>query len=91
IQAIGCLGMRACHTNNCPVGVASQKESLRSRIAIETSAKQLYNFFTATNELIKVVARSCGHASVRDFNFNDLSTMNHEIHQLTGIHYAGIH
>ena len=20
IQAIGCLGMRACHTNNCPVG-----------------------------------------------------------------------
>ena len=91
IQAIGCLGMRACHTNNCPVGVATQKESLRSRIAIETSAKQLCNFFTATNELIKVVARACGHASVRDFNFNDLSTMNHEIHQLTGIHYAGIH
>ncbi|MDK1011592.1 MAG: FMN-binding glutamate synthase family protein, partial [Actinomycetota bacterium] len=22
IQAIGCLGMRACHTNNCPVGIA---------------------------------------------------------------------
>ena len=20
MQAIGCLGMRACHTNNCPVG-----------------------------------------------------------------------
>ena len=26
IQAIGCLGMRACHTNNCPVGVATQKK-----------------------------------------------------------------
>ena len=23
IQAIGCLGMRACHTNNCPVGIAT--------------------------------------------------------------------
>jgi len=91
LQAIGCLGMRACHTNNCPVGVATQKESLRSRIAVETSAKQLYNFFIATNELIKVVARACGHNSVRDFNVNDLSTMNHEIHLLTGIHYAGIH
>jgi glutamate synthase domain-containing protein 2 len=22
MQAIGCLGMRACHTNNCPVGIA---------------------------------------------------------------------
>lgn len=23
IQAIGCLGMRACHTDNCPVGIAT--------------------------------------------------------------------
>ena len=28
IQAIGCLGMRACHTNNCPVGIATQKPHL---------------------------------------------------------------
>jgi len=28
LQAIGCLGMRACHTNNCPVGIATQKEHL---------------------------------------------------------------
>ena len=90
LQAIGCLGMRACHTNNCPLGVASQKESLRSRIIIEQSAKQLYNYFNASNELIKVIARACGHQSVRDFNFNDLSTINYHIHQLTGINYAGI-
>ncbi len=25
IQAIGCLAMRACHTDNCPVGIATQK------------------------------------------------------------------
>ncbi len=90
LQAIGCLGMRACHTNNCPVGVATQKESLRSRIQVDLSAKQLYNFFSATNALIKVIARACGHDSVRDFNFNDLSTLNHDMHQLTGINYAGI-
>ena len=90
LQAIGCLGMRACSTNNCPVGVATQKESLRQRIKIEMSAKQLFNFFTATNELIQVVARSCGHDDVRKFNFNDLSTLNYEMHKLTGIPYAGI-
>lgn len=90
LQAIGCLGMRACHTNNCPVGVATQKENLRNRIIIEQSAKQLHNFFTATNELIKVIARACGHSSVRNFNFNDLSTIDFQIHQLTGINYAGI-
>ncbi len=90
LQAIGCLGMRACHTNNCPVGIATQKESLRQRILIEQSAKQLFNFFIATNELIKVVARACGHNQIKKFNFDDLSTLNYEMHKLTGIHYAGV-
>jgi glutamate synthase domain-containing protein 2 len=90
IQSIGCLGMRACHTNNCPVGIATQKESLRSRIIIEQSAKQLATFFQASNDLIKVVARACGHDDIRKFNFNDLSTLDYNIHQLAGIKYAGI-
>jgi len=28
LQAIGCLGMRACHTNNCPVGIATWKRDV---------------------------------------------------------------
>ncbi len=90
LQAIGCLGMRACSSNNCPVGIATQKEDLRSRLIIEASASQLQNFFMATNELVKVVARSCGHSHVSKFNFHDLSTMDYEMHRLTGIPYAGI-
>jgi len=90
LQAIGCLGMRACNSNNCPVGIATQKESLRQRIIIEHSSKQLANFFLATNELIKVVARSCGHDNVIKFNMSDLSTLNYEMHKLTDIPYAGI-
>ena len=90
LQAIGCLGMRACSTNNCPVGIATQKESLRQRIQIELSAKQLYNFLIASNDLLKVIARACGHNDVCKFNFNDLSTVEYEMHKLTGIPYAGI-
>lgn len=37
IQAIGCLGMRACNTNNCPVGIATQKDHLRARLEIDKS------------------------------------------------------
>ena len=90
IQAIGCLGMRACSTNNCPVGIATQKEGLRERILVQSSAKQLANFFEASNDLIKVIARSCGHDDIKKFNNNDLSTLSYEMHQLTGISYAGI-
>ena len=90
LQAIGCLGMRACDTNNCPVGIATQKNHLRQRLVIEASAQQLANYLEATNELIKVIARACGHAATRYFSFNDLSTYNRDMHYLTGIAYAGI-
>ncbi len=90
IQAIGCLGMRACNTNNCPVGIATQKEGLRKRLIIDSSAQQLSNFFEASTQLVKVIARACGHDSVSKFNHNDLSTFNYDIHRLTGINYAGV-
>ena len=90
LQAIGCLGMRACHTNNCPVGIATQKDNLRSRLLIEKSAERLHNFFTASNQLIKVIARSCGYNDVSMFNKEDLSTFDWEMHKLTGINFAGI-
>lgn len=91
IQAIGCLGMRACNTNNCPVGIATQKDHLRARLEIEKSAKQLYNYFHATNELVKVIARACGHADIKQFNQDDLSTYSIDMHRLTGVQYAGVH
>ncbi len=90
LQAIGCLGMRACQSDNCPVGIATQKNHLRQRLIIEASAQQLNNFFMATNDLMKVVARACGHDDVTKFNHNDLSTFNYKLHQLTGINFAGV-
>lgn len=90
LQAIGCLGMRACSTNNCPVGIATQKEHLRERLIIASSAKQLQNFFLSATDLVKVIARACGHDHVNKFEFNDLSTFDYDIHKLTGIPYAGI-
>ena len=89
LQAIGCLGMRACHTNNCPVGIATQKENLRQRIIIERSAVQLSNFLNATTELMKVVARACGYDDFSKFNKEDLQTFSYDMHKLCGISYAG--
>lgn len=90
IQAIGCLGMRACHTNNCPVGIATQKENLRSRIIIDNSAKMLKNYFEATIELMKVLARACGHNKLSDFNINDLTTFNYNLSKLSGVKFSGV-
>ena len=90
MQAIGCLGMRACSTNNCPVGIATQKEELRARLKVRASAERLKNFFEASTQLMVVLSRACGHRNLSDFNSNDLTTWKREIADLTGIAYAGV-
>lgn len=90
LQAIGCLGMRACASDNCPVGIATQKENLRSRLIIDASAQQLTNYLEAATDLVKVIARACGHDNISKFNKENLSTMEPRMHQLTGIQYAGV-
>jgi len=90
LQAIGCLGMRACSTNNCPVGIATQKQHLRDRLIIEASAKRLQNWFEATVHLMKILARACGHAQLSGFEKRDLSTISMNVSALTGIRFAGV-
>ena len=90
MQAIGCIAMRACHTNNCPVGIASQKPHLASRLIVESSAVRLKNFFEASTELMQVLARACGHHSLADFNMDDLTTFKRDMSDLTGIAYGGV-
>jgi glutamate synthase domain-containing protein 2 len=90
LQAIGCLGMRACHTNNCPVGIATQKPHLRQRLKITKGAAQLNNFFRASTELMQVLARACGHHHLNQLSQDDLTTWKREMAHLTGIAYGGV-
>lgn len=90
MQAIGCLAMRACHTNNCPVGIATQKPGLVRRLQVDKSAQQLANFFDASVELMQVMARACGHDHLSKFNSADLTTWKRNMADLSGVSYGGL-
>ena len=90
MQAIGCLGMRACHTNNCPVGIATQKPHLRARLDIGESATRLARFLRSATELMVVLARACGRERLSDFDPSDLTTFNRELTHLAGVTYGGL-
>jgi glutamate synthase domain-containing protein 2/nitrite reductase/ring-hydroxylating ferredoxin subunit len=90
LQAIGCIAMRACHTNNCPVGIATQKPHLVARLAVDQSARQLSNFLEASVQLMQVMARACGHAHLSQFTRDDLTTWKREMTDLSGVAYGGI-
>jgi glutamate synthase domain-containing protein 2 len=90
IQAIGCLGMRACNTDNCPVGIATQKPGLRSRLVVEESARRLQEFLHSAVHLMSVLARACGHERLDQFEPADLTTFDREMAHLAGVAYGGV-
>jgi glutamate synthase domain-containing protein 2 len=89
MQAIGCVAARMCNTNNCPAGIATQKEELRKKLNIQNASKQLNNFFNASTELMQVMSRACGHNDLSQFNKNDLATWHREMALLSGVEYSG--
>lgn len=90
LQAIGCVGMRACHTDNCPVGIATQKPHLRARLPVQQAAEQLTRYLESMTELMVVLARACGHDSLSHFTPRDLTSWKRDVAELVGISYAGV-
>jgi glutamate synthase domain-containing protein 2 len=59
--AIGCIQSRACHTNNCPTGVATQGRLRQRALVVEDKAKRVANFHRNT---LRAVAELLGAAGV---------------------------
>jgi glutamate synthase (NADPH/NADH) large chain len=61
---LGCVMMRKCHLNTCPVGVATQNPELRSRF--KGKADYLVNFFTFIAEEVREILAEMGFAKLDD-------------------------
>ncbi|MGE3360848.1 MAG: glutamate synthase-related protein, partial [Acidimicrobiia bacterium] len=90
LQAIGCLGMRACASNACPVGIATQRADLRARLVVDEAAHRLARFLGASTDLLRVLARACGHQRLAEFSPDDLTTFNRDLAHLSGVSYGGV-
>ena len=62
--AEGCVMARICHTNNCPVGVATQQEKLRKRF--NGIPANVVNFFYFIAEEIRSVLAKIGYQSLQE-------------------------
>ena len=90
MQAVGCIAARMCNSNNCPVGVATQKPELRKRLDVQIGAEKLARYFGSSVELMQVLARACGRSSLSDFHHSDITTWKREMADLGGIRFAGL-
>lgn len=62
--ASGCIMMRVCHLNTCPVGVATQDPQLRKRFV--GKPEHVVNFFTFLAEELREIMAKLGFRSVDD-------------------------
>ncbi len=86
--ALACQQYKLCDKGECPVGVATQDEELRSRLIVDIGARRLNNYLTASLEEIKTFARITGHKNIHELNNNDLATFNSEISDYTNIDHV---
>lgn len=60
--AAGCIMARICHTNNCPVGVATQREDLRAKFP--GTPADVVNYFAMVAEEVRGLLAEFGYRSL---------------------------
>ena len=61
---MGCLLVRQCHSNTCPVGICSQDEKLRKKYT--GTPEKVINLFTFIAEEVREILASLGFSSLKD-------------------------
>ena len=62
--AMGCIMVRQCHSNTCPVGVCTQDEDLRERFT--GTADKVVNLFSFIAEEVREILASLGYRSLNE-------------------------
>ncbi|MEQ1948688.1 MAG: glutamate synthase large subunit [Bryobacteraceae bacterium] len=64
LVAMGCIMMRKCHLNTCPVGIATQDETLRKKF--EGKPEHVINFFFFIAEQVRQLMAKLGFKKLDD-------------------------
>lgn len=86
--AMACQQYKICGTGMCPMGIATQDESLRRRLSNDAAAARVANYLNVSLEELKMFARITGHKNLHDLSVEDLCTINREISEYTDIVYV---
>jgi glutamate synthase domain-containing protein 2 len=65
--SLGCIQAQSCHTNRCPVGVATQNGRLQRGLDVENKAHRVHNFHRNTVEGFAEMTAACGLEHPNDF------------------------
>jgi glutamate synthase domain-containing protein 2 len=58
--SVGCIQSQSCHTNQCPVGVATQDPRLQRALVVEDKAERAHRFHHNTVQGLAEMTAACG-------------------------------
>ncbi|MDP7376255.1 MAG: glutamate synthase-related protein, partial [Alphaproteobacteria bacterium] len=64
LVAMGCIMVRQCHSNTCPVGVCTQRDELRAKF--EGTPEKVVQLFTHIAEEVREILASLGFSSLSE-------------------------
>ncbi len=76
LVAMGCIMVRQCHSNTCPVGICSQDEALRAKF--EGTPEKVINLFSFIAEDVRNILASLGFS-----NMNQIIGRTDLLHQVS--------
>lgn len=79
--AMGCIMMRKCHLNTCPVGIATQDEELRKKFAGQP--EHVMNYFFLMAEEIREIMAQLGYRTMEEM----IGQTQHLEPNTRGMHY----
>lgn len=79
--AMGCIMMRKCHLNTCPVGIATQDEELRQKFAGQP--EHVVNYFFLLAEEVREIMAKLGYKSMEEM----IGQSQHLELNKKGLHY----
>lgn len=87
--AIGCIQAQSCHTNQCPVGVATQDRDRQKALHVPTKAERVFNFHKNTLHALADMIAAAGlrHPSELDAHHLAQRINDREIKNYAQLHY----
>lgn len=87
--AVGCIQAQSCHTNQCPVGVATQDKDRQKALHVPTKAERVFNFHKNTLHALSEMIAAAGVNHPSEIKAHQLAQRvnSHEIKNYAQLHF----
>ena len=87
LVAGGCTGCMECSSGNCPIGMATQSETLTRNLDVRKVALKMHAYLESIRWQLSAIATALGYSDIRQISRDDLVALTPEAAEMTRLPY----